>query len=149
MTNLHRDRLFSYLVIVMASIAGYNAFGYSIESSYFPRILALGLIGLALILLVRSHLPGTEAVDDETELRDIPRLITALSIFIGLVIYSLGIGILNFEISTPLFLIGFMWLAGYRNLNWILSISFVVTALLYFIFFNFLAVSRPESMFFG
>lgn len=143
----HRlDKVFSIIAIFVASVLGVVAFDYTYESSYFPRFLALFVMAMAILLLIRLQLakPDTsETIDGLTV-----QLKTAISVFAGIAVYSLGIYVFNFELATLMFLAGFMAYLGYRNIVIALLVSLAVAALLYVIFFQFLAVSRPESLLF-
>ncbi|WP_417454439.1 tripartite tricarboxylate transporter TctB family protein [Kiloniella sp.] len=140
------DKLFSLLMIVFAITSGIVAFQYSYESSYFPRLLSAFIATVALLLLIRlrssSNTREGDVVDGAKD-----QLIAGFSVFTGIALYAFGIQIINFELSTIIFIAGFAFYLGYRNLLIICGVSLGVTVLLYGIFFEFLAVSRPESLF--
>ncbi|KKJ78585.1 hypothetical protein WH95_00300 [Kiloniella litopenaei] len=140
------DKLFSLLMIVFAITSGIVAFQYSYESSYFPRLLSAFIAAVALLLLVR--LKSASGKDESAVVDGIKdQTLAGLSVFTGIALYAVGIQIINFELSTIIFIAGFIFYLGYRNLLIICGVSLGVTALLYGVFFEFLAVSRPESLF--
>ncbi|KLN59180.1 hypothetical protein WH96_18705 [Kiloniella spongiae] len=140
------DKFFSLLMIVFAITSGIVAFQYSYESSYFPRLLSAFIATIALLLLIRLQSSSNAGEGSMVEgAKD--QIIAGLSVFAGIALYTFGIQIINFELSTIIFIAGFVFYLGYRNLLIISGVSLGVTALLYGIFFEFLAVSRPESLF--
>ena len=140
------DKLFSLLMIVFAITSGIVAFQYSYESSYFPRLLSAFIAAVALLLFVR--LKSASGKDESAVVDGIKdQTLAGLSVFTGIALYAVGIQIINFELSTIIFIAGFVFYLGYRNLLIICGVSLGVTVLLYGIFFEFLAVSRPESLF--
>ncbi|WP_417433352.1 tripartite tricarboxylate transporter TctB family protein [Kiloniella sp.] len=140
------DKLFSLLMIVFAITSGIVAFQYSYESSYFPRLLSAFIAAVALLLFVR--LKSASGKDESAVVDGIKdQTLAGLSVFTGIALYAVSIQIINFELSTIIFIAGFVFYLGYRNLLIICGVSLGVTVLLYGIFFEFLAVSRPESLF--
>lgn len=140
------DKLFSLLMIVFAITSGIVAFQYSYESSYFPRLLSAFITAVALLLFVR--LKSASGKDESAVVDGIKdQTLAGLSVFTGIALYAVSIQIINFELSTIIFIAGFVFYLGYRNLLIICGVSLGVTVLLYGIFFEFLAVSRPESLF--
>lgn len=140
------DKIFSVIVIGLAIGCGIVAFGYSYESSYFPRLLSAFIAVMGAVLLVRLQAKGPSD-DAETQSKK-DQLVAALSVFTGIAAYAFGMQIINFELSTLIFIAGFIYFLGYRNYVVIALVSLGITALLYGVFFEFLAVSRPESLFF-
>ncbi len=152
MGKIQKDNLFSIGVVFIASLVGFVAFGYPSESSYFPRVLAAFLGVMALLLLVRTNVrraPTSHQEDSGTSSGgQVDQLKAAALVFGGVLGYLGAIKLVNYEISTVLFLIGFIFVLGYRNVVWMTATAVGLTLLLYVVFFNFLAVARPESLFF-
>jgi hypothetical protein len=141
------DKTFSLMVIVLAIASGFVAFEYTFESSYFPRLLSAFIAVMGLLLLIRlqtsSNLDGETVLEGQKD-----QIVAALSVFTGIALYAFGMQIVNFELSTLIFIAAFIFYLGYRNLLVVLAVSLGLTAFLYGVFFEFLAVSRPESLFF-
>ncbi len=140
------DKVFSVLVIMFAVVCGTVACGYSFESSYFPRFLSAFILVMALVLGARLKFSQSNEENLQSDLKD--QLIAGLSVLISIAVYCLSIQIVNFEISTILFISSFIFFLGYRNFIVMALVSVITTAVVYGIFFEFLAVSRPESIFF-
>ncbi len=142
------DRVFSVFVIVLSLVCGAMALRYSYESSYFPRILCVFLACVALSLFLRLR---ATRMNDYTAPRDeqVPseQVKGGVIVFTAIAAYLVAIKLVNYEVSTVLFTAGFIWLLGYRNVVVIALVSTGLTALLYGIFFEFLAVTRPDSQF--
>ncbi len=74
---------------------------------------------------------------------------SAALVFASIVVYSLLIGVVNYEAATLLFLASMMLLLRFARISWILVIAGGLMGLLWGIFFHLLGVSRPDSIFFS
>ncbi len=156
-----KDKLFAIGTICVALLFGTVAFGYPFESSYFPRVLAVFVGLMATVLLIRVRLvketasarsseAGIPPQDNNEQQKDwIGQLKAAFITFAAILAYAAGIMIVNYEIATLAFLTILMLVLGYRNVTWIVVTAVGMTLLLYGVFFNFLAVARPISLFFS
>ncbi|GLQ05881.1 tripartite tricarboxylate transporter TctB family protein [Sneathiella chinensis] len=155
MRQISLDRAFALLVVVVALASGLAAFGYSVESSYFPRLLSAFLVVVAGMLLFRLARTKADAGTEDDEARALEReeqkeqIRSALLVFGAIAAYIGAIHIVNYEIATVLFVSIFIRYLGYRNLLVTGIAAVALTALLYGVFFEFLAVARPESLFFS
>lgn len=155
MGSMQNDHVFSIGAIFVAVLVGYVAFGYPTESSYFPRVLAVFLGFMALMLLVRTRFfSAASSRKNESQAKSrlseeqVDQLKSAALVFGGVLAYVGAIKLVNYEISTVVFLVAFILALGYRNFVWIAVTAVGLTLLLYAVFFNFLAVARPDSLFF-
>lgn len=157
MNKHNKDRIFALGAITLALYLGYESFGYPSASAFFPRVLAvlLGLLGILLFLRLTfkaragrgpatsSNGPGGAALH-----RDIDTLKSAGLVFGSIIAYGSLVAVINYEAATLLFLASMILMLGFRRIVWTAAVSLGLTALLYFIFFRLLGVSRPESLFF-
>ena len=141
----HRmDKIFCAAMIAFAIGCGAVAWSYPVDSSYFPRILSVFIALIGLCFWIRLSKSNTDKVHDGRK----GQALAALSVFGAISAYIFALQIINFEFSTLLFIGLFSFCLGCRHLVTILVVSGLSTAILYGIFFEFLAVSRPESLFF-
>ena len=143
------DKIFCGTMVAFAVGCGAVAWGYPFDSSYFPRILSVFIAFIGLYFGVRLHKGNNDRGNNDKlwdERRGQAR--AALGVFGASAAYIFALQIINFEFSTLLFISLFSFCLGCRHLVTILVVSLLSTALLYGIFFEFLAVSRPESLFF-
>ncbi|WP_169544100.1 tripartite tricarboxylate transporter TctB family protein [Sneathiella aquimaris] len=149
MRQVSLNMAFATIVTCLALISLYVSFGYSFESSYFPRILSAFIALLGVFFLVRIQLSKPVTGQEEEDTLDLrAQGVAAATVFLGVAGYGLALAVVNFELATALFLAAFMLFLGQRNPGLIIAVSAGTTAILYGIFFEFLGVSRLESFFF-
>ncbi len=151
MTEYQKNIFFSIIAICLAIATGVVAFSYSFESSYFPRVLSIFLAAVATLLLLRVFFQNKRTIPNDISGKsdgDINPLMAAAFVFGAISSYVFAITLINYEISTIVFITIMTWVSGYRKPIINLAISFGLTALLYGVFFEFLAVARPDSIFF-
>lgn len=147
MRALNRNVVFSLLVLLVSVTAGWVAFSYSSDSSWFPRVLSVFLGLMATILLVRSL--ETANVDDADYFdgQAAPARAAAI-VFAAVILYALAIQFVNFEIVNFLFLVAAMYVLGQKNPMVIVSVATVTMLLVKLLFFVLLDVSRPQGLLF-
>jgi hypothetical protein len=140
-----RDSLFCALALLAALAIGIVSFGYPVQSSYFPRLLAVFLGALALGLGLRV-LRGAGRAEAETEpaairaeLAGFAKVCTAVLAYLG------AIQLLGYAVATLLFLLAMMLVLGGGGLLRLALVATGVTATLYYLFFIFLGVTPPEG----
>lgn len=159
MESTLNSRLFSICILLVMFPAAYVAFGYAADSSWFPRILIIFLILMAFLLLARSGgfktattsdkpLPDTESNDQLPATQQSDQLKAAGLVLGSLIMYIAAIKLVNFEIASYLFMVVSMWVLGNRNPVLIAIVATAVMVLLKVVFFIFLDISRPSSLFF-
>ncbi|MGF1698812.1 tripartite tricarboxylate transporter TctB family protein [Photobacterium makurazakiensis] len=154
MFTLNRDKLTAWGAIVIAIVVIGAANQYSYDSSYFPITLGFFILALAALILLRQSRKSNEdakssdtipvglSADERIQVK------SALGVFGGIIAYALTVSLVNYEIATALFLACTMWSLGYRKVIPVLALAVGLSAGLYFVFFELLSVSRPESLFF-
>ena len=157
MNKHNKDRIFALGSIALALYLGYESFGYPSASAFFPRVLAVLLGLLVAFLFFRLTLKTRKAGPSEKNGKDretaafgseFDTLKSAGLVFGSIIAYGSMVAVINYEAATVLFLAMMMLLLGFTRIVWTTGISLGLTALLYFIFFRLLGVSRPESLFF-
>lgn len=145
MRALDRNIVFSLLVLLVSVTAGWVAFSYPSDSSWFPRVLSVFLGLMAMVLLVRSR---KVAVADDADFFDgqASQARAAAMVFVAAVLYALAIQIVSFEIANFLFLVAAMYLLGQRNPVVIASVATATMLLIKLLFFVLLDVSRPQGL---
>ncbi|MCH8060449.1 MAG: tripartite tricarboxylate transporter TctB family protein [Proteobacteria bacterium] len=145
MRTLHRDIVLSMLVLLVSVTAGWVAFHYPSDSSWFPRVLTVFLGLMALFLLVRS-LKTTGDVDMFDGQAAQAR--AAGIVFAAAILYALSIQFVSFEFANFLFLVVMMYVLGQRNPIVIACVATVAMLLIKLLFFVMLDVSRPPGLWF-
>lgn len=106
-------------------------------SAAFPRIIAGALAVLAVLQLARPR-RGEE----------LPRGAAALRVagmVVLLVVYALVFEVLGFILSSVLFLLGALLLAGVRRPALLLIMPVAISVVLFYVFYNLLEVSLPAG----
>ena len=139
MGALGRNAWFALLTLALAIVAGWVAFGYAADSSWFPRVLCVFLGAMAVLLLMRSMRDDSiERLASGRELR------SAVLVFGAGILYALMISVVSFEIANFLFLAGAMLALGQRNPWLIVGVSLASMLLIKLLFFVMLDVPRPQ-----
>ncbi|WP_266082326.1 tripartite tricarboxylate transporter TctB family protein [Haladaptatus caseinilyticus] len=107
-------------------------------AGFFPRVIAVGIGGMALVQLIR---PNEQRVYTVTR-DDITTVGSVIGFLVG---YIVLMPILGFFLDTVVFLFAFMWYSGVRQPSLAAAISVGLTFVLYYTFVGFLTVSLPES----
>ncbi len=112
--------------------------GDRLGPAFFPRLLALALGTLALVLIWRS-LAG------RSDPAPLPPMRVGLFLWtVGLTTaYAFLLRPLGYLIATPLYLAGIIWLLGYRNLVGLVGTAAGTAAVLYLVFGRALHVLLP------
>ncbi len=123
-------------------VKGYQQMG----DSFWPRLILIILMGLAVILFLHSYLArksqkGAKAVSKSKEGRGDLALMMA-----AMVVYVLVIPYLGFLISTFLALIVFSYLMGDRKPLGMLSFSLGMTAAIYVVFGLIIYTALPRGV---
>ena len=145
--NKKRDTIFCVLVLFTALLIGAVSLNYRLASSYFPLMLAGFMAVMALVLLARTLKQRNTELSVEEKSKTNSHLIGFAKVFGLIIIYVMALSYFGYIISTILFLASAMLIFGERRLNWVLAISICMTLLLAYLFFEFLGVAPPESMF--
>ena len=140
MNALTRDVLFGIAMLLASAVAGWFAFGYAPDSSWFPRVLSVFLGLVALVLFVRSLGRDGEGLEVGGQLQ------SALIVFGACVAYAVAIQFLSFEIVNFVFLAGAMYALGQRNPLVIVGVSLATMLLVKLLFFAMLDVPRPQGV---
>ena len=141
MINPGRDGAFALLALLVAVVAGYVAFGYAADSSWFPRVLCIFLGATSLLLFVRSV---RRQVSDEID----ASLRATVIVFGAGILYAVSIQFVSFEIVNFLFLVAAMYLLGQRNPIVVTVVAVGVMLLVKLLFFEMLDVPRPDGVLF-
>ncbi len=149
MLRFSKDKVFATACIGIAAVLAVIVFSYPLESSYFPRILVVFIGAMGSLLLARNCLQKTAVKAAENLDQYKAQLSSAALVFTSIAAYTLGIYLVNYEITTALFLFLFMLALGYRKITVMVVTSLSLTLSLYLIFFEILAVARPDSLFFS
>lgn len=147
MKIINKDTITALATIIISVISGIAALSYSIESSYFPLALIVFMLILSTLLLIRKIDSPTDKTEG-LEAEDVKQIKAAALVFGSIVFYVLLTKLVNYEIATFIFLCATIWTLGYQKPIKVIVISFAFTASLYAIFFELLAVARPESYLF-
>jgi putative tricarboxylic transport membrane protein len=134
-----------------ASRIEYTPRGDALGPDFWPK-LAIGLMALLCIIEAMRALAGATSGQgladllegaDEEEKRSHPFLL--LGGIALIVAYAVLVPILGFLLGSLLFMVGFMYLGGYRNHVAIWSIAIAATFVIAFVFLRFAYVSLPRG----
>jgi len=140
----HPDRLFAVIVIAL-SVLMYVLTGEmappdsagAISASTYPRIVLIFIIILSIALVVRP-------VSGES--RGGPLVLRGLPVIFLSALYIALVEPVGFFLITPVFLFVLPLLAGFRNYRLTAISVFVITALLYGVFVETLAIPLPTGL---
>ena len=142
-----RDVILCVLALFVAGAIGLGSLSYQIASSYFPMMLVLFIATMAVALLLRT-IRRTAKTDVETNLDEIKdQSLGFAKVFGTIIAYITGITVFGYPVATALFLALAMLLFGERRWLTIAAVALGMTAMLVALFFSFLGVSPPESLF--
>lgn len=142
-----RDVILCVLALFVAGAIGLGSLSYQIASSYFPMMLVLFMAAMAVVLLLRT-MRRTTKTDVETDLGEIKdQSLGFAKVFGAIIAYIIGITVFGYAVATVLFLALAMLLFGERRWLPIVAVALGMTAMLVALFFAFLGVSPPESLF--
>jgi putative tricarboxylic transport membrane protein len=155
-----RDRRLAIVTACISVVLIAVSFSYPPQSSGFPRVLSVVLLGLSLVLLWnRRSAPKSEARDgvepskaaaNTQEVSGDGQAIwrsPAFWMFMGTLAYAGAISILGFFTASFLFLLGSMLFLGERRLLMLTLYPIGLCALIYFIFRVVLRVAIPSGYF--
>ncbi len=147
MRALNRDVIFSMLVLLGSITAGWVAFNYPADSSWFPRVLSvfLGLMAMVLFLRSRKAAEVSDVIGSDAQALQAR---SAAIVFAATVLYAVTIQFVSFEVANFLFLVAAMYLLGQRNPIVIAGVATVTMLLIKLLFFVLLDVSRPQALLF-
>ncbi|WP_126425430.1 tripartite tricarboxylate transporter TctB family protein [Brevibacillus marinus] len=112
--------------------------------SFFPRLIAGGLVLLSLIMIAGSFRHRQDNDKDAAPTLWGRTILGFVCMFAFLALIYIG----GFHLATPLFLFGFMWLYGYRKPMASILVAVLVTLFIYFIFEVLLQVPLPAGVLF-
>lgn len=116
-------------------------------AGFWPRILAIVLIILSVLLFIETLLKEKKASSDapfEFKSKAMKRVYIMIGIF---VIYALILYLGGFVIASLLFIPAVMYLLGERNKKKLLGASVIITGIVYFLFTILLHITLPQSVF--
>ncbi len=145
--NRKRDIIFCTLVLLTALLIGIVSLNYSLASSYFPLMLAGFMAVMAMVLLARTMKQNNTELTSDEKAKTNSHLIGFAKVFGLIIIYVMALSYFGYIISTILFLVSAMLILGESRLIWVSAISVCMTLILAYLFFEFLGVAPPESMF--
>ncbi|MEM7303764.1 MAG: tripartite tricarboxylate transporter TctB family protein [Pseudomonadota bacterium] len=114
----------------------------ALSPSYYPRIVAICLSLLGLVITVRSALAPTTETTDGVENR--PDAFQRIAVVFGtLFSMALVLTTLGFIVTTALALAAAIWFAGERNYILIVSMAIIIPLALYFFFLKVAGIPIP------
>ena len=116
-----------------------------IGPSYFPNVLAVGLIFFSLILIVYALLGRSKGESEAISLKDkgIQRALVSL---VAIVAYAVLLNPLGYPIVTVLLVSGVMILLGKRGPIQIVCVSLATTFVVWLLFAKLLMLSMPMGI---
>ena len=116
-----------------------------IGPSYFPNVLAVGLIIFSLILIVYALLGRTKGISEAISFKD-KGIQRALISLLAIVAYAVLLIPLGFPISSVLLVSGIMILLGKRGPAQIACVSLATTFVVWLLFAKLLMLSMPMGI---
>lgn len=117
----------------------------ALSPSYYPRIVAIALLGLGMLVAVRGFLEHRQADEPDAMARpDAGVRIAAVFCLLGL--YAVLIGTVGFVLMSALVLAALTFLAGERRLWLIAANAVVLPFVLYFFFVEIANIPIPAGV---
>ena len=114
----------------------------ALSPSYYPRIIAICLSILGLVITVRAYLAPPPNDDDGAEER--PDAIQRIAVIFGLLLaMALVLTTLGFIVTTTFALGAAIWFAGERNYGLIIAMAVLIPLALYFFFLKVAGIPIP------
>ena len=152
-TPSRRNQVVAGLVIMaFAAVLFAFSFEFTGDAAWWPRAMLGLLFALGLVLTVRAtrHTAAGDREGDEEGAPLSTVVATApMLTLIGVAAYVGLLEVIGFFPSTILFLLGFLWFSGVRNVISMLALVLVLNAFIYFLFVAQLDVQLPFGMLFG
>jgi putative tricarboxylic transport membrane protein len=130
-----------FVLFEISSFPSYEG-GTITGPDFFPRILALTIIGLSLILFISTFISKDESKTGLFDIYAIKAYITMVSILA----YMVALNIIGFIFATPLFLFGLVRFYGMKHYPKLVLVSIVITGIIYSVFKLLLAVPLPTGI---
>ena len=114
----------------------------ALSPSYYPRIVAICLSILGLVVTVRSALAGSANEAEDAENR--PDALMRIAVVFGILLaMALALTTLGFIVTTTLALGVAIWFAGERNYVMIAAMAIIIPLALYFFFLKVAGIPIP------
>lgn len=144
----HNDRYLGLGCVILGILAYISASRWKVMIGAdpagpggIPKILAVGIAGIGVILLVGSFLMKDKSKDKAFFTRG--ELMVTLSLTGISVAYLLLMPLIGYLIATPLLIASILLVLGRRSVKSVLPISLIATIFLFFLFYSALRVNLP------
>ena len=148
MTKQLREVYFAALLTVISFMLAVQSFNYPPDSSDFPRFLTVLMTVFAAALTCKSYLKLKEEQTDNVSFKELfeKQKMSAL-VFLGTIIYVVGIKYIGYFSSSIIFLIGSMAFFSKKR-NWKVMVLSTIGFLLvvYALFVWFLNLRMPQGL---
>lgn len=140
------DRITGILLIVFALFAYYGSYSFpelgvtDTGPAFFPRLVAIGIIGLSIILIVKSFI---KTEDEKVKFDGYKKVLLSVGIMI---VYLIGFLKIGFFTSSVFSLILIMYVMGMRKKTTILLVTILSTGVIYLIFYYLFNVPLPKGI---
>lgn len=114
----------------------------ALSPSYYPRIIAIALLIIGVVISCRAFLAKETAKKESSDQRADAFTRTSM-IFAILAFYAVTINWLGFIIASTLVLSACFWVAGERRLKIVLLIAILLPLILYFFFLKVAGIPIP------
>lgn len=148
---MKKTDLFVGIALILLSVAVWITSGQfpsvgdtDVGPGFFPRLIVNGLILMSLVLIAAAFRPGQAAEEAGPPTSWRRTILGFVCMFVFLALVYLG----GFHLATPVFLLGFMWLFGYRKPIASILVAVLVTLFIYLIFETVLQVPLPAGVLF-
>ena len=114
----------------------------ALSPSYYPRIIAMCLALLGLVITLRSYLAPLAEPSEEVKNR--PDAIQRIAVVFGILLaMALSLTTLGFIVTTTFALGAVIWFAGERNYVLIVAMAVIIPLALYFFFLKVAGIPIP------
>ena len=150
-----KDRASGILLFLLFAAAFMQSLSFPKQAAYFPRLICTAGMVLCALLVLRSFRGKAAGTEKEGQLSDSQK--KTIAIMTGLIIlYSIGMAVIGFVISTILFTIVSGWLLYPGKISaenkkpaiFIVASALIVTLLIWYVFKNLLFVPLPAGLIF-
>lgn len=136
--------VFSLIYFYLTTLLPDRNLPHTLGSDFVPRLLVICLFILTLFLFFQNLMSKKEDKESDRKIKDRPESVfnILLTIFVITLYISLMIKF-GYLITTPVFMLIILWIAGCRHWKHLITVSLLVPLVVYYVFYKFFHVPLP------
>lgn len=141
-----QDIVSGIVIVLIGSLAFVLSLDMPGNAPIFPRLVSFILVFLGGLLSLSSMIKMKKGVPAMVQAIELYKLKGPVFVFLLLLLYIFAVIYIGFYISTPIMLIGYMYLLGIRNTKTIVITTVVLMIFIYCLFTMQLGVPLPSGV---